>query len=149
MKSFSKNREGFFMSNYVYEEPTYYGVYVQFTSEGGTKSYDGSPLVNGTVAMTDGPRGGIYDPHRTDYSNCSPRINISTNGNFSFRTTGSQTAVGSSFNTIEVDVDAFKKSLEGRDLNGNVITWDKIKYHDIRLKEGKLIVNMVPIPPSE
>ena len=137
------------MSNFIYEEPTYYGVYVKFTSTGGSKNYDGSPLTMGTVTMTDGPRGGIYDPDRTDYSSCSPEISIGTNGNFSVRATGSQTEVGSSLNTIELDVDAFKKSLEGRDLKGNVITWDKIKYHDIRLEEGTLTVNIAPIiPPS-
>ena len=137
------------MSNYVYEKPTYYGVYVKFTSAGGEKTYDGAPLTNGSVTMSDGPRGGIYEEHRTDYSNCEPRISIGTRGNFTFRATGSQTAVGSSLNTIELDVDAFKKSLEGRDLKDNVITWDKIKYHDIRLQEGLLVVKASPIIPPE
>ena len=56
---------------------------ITLTSAGGTKTYDGTPLTNGTVTIT---AGSLADP-----------------SDLTYRATGSQTEVGSSLNYIDVE----------------------------------------------
>ena len=86
---------------------------ITLTSAGGTKTYDGTALTNGTVTITDGS---LVDP-----------------SDLTYRATGTQTEVGSSLNTIEVNYSSDQMS----------------KNYTVRLVTGTLTVNASPVTPDD
>ena len=86
---------------------------ITLTSAGGTKTYDGTALTNGTVTITEGE---LVDP-----------------SDITYRATGTQTEVGSSLNTIEVNYASDQMS----------------KNYDVTLAEGTLTVISQSIDPTD
>ncbi|MDM8204475.1 hypothetical protein QUW03_08890, partial [Faecalicoccus acidiformans] len=85
---------------------------ITLTSAGGTKTYDGTALTNGTVTLT----GELVDP-----------------SDITYRATGTQTEVGSSLNTIEV----------------NYASDQMRNNYEVTLVTGTLTVNAAPVVPDD
>ncbi|MBM6831314.1 hypothetical protein H5982_04220, partial [Faecalicoccus acidiformans] len=84
---------------------------ITLTSAGGNKSYDGTALTNDTVTLT----GELVDP-----------------SDITYRATGTQTEVGSSLNTIEV----------------NYASDQMRANYEVTLVTGTLTVNAAPVTPT-
>ena len=84
---------------------------ITLTSSGGTKTYDGTVLTNGTVTIT---AGSLANP-----------------SDLTYRATGTQTEVGSSLNTIEV----------------NYASDQMRANYSVTLQTGTLTVNAAPVTP--
>ena len=82
---------------------------ITITSQGATKTYDGRALTNGRVTITSG--------------------SLAKPNDLTYRAVGSQTAVGSSRNTIRV-------TFANETMEGNYI---------VTLEEGMLVVNALPV----
>lgn len=130
------------MSNYVYEEPKYLSFHVTLVSAGGTKHYNGTPLTNPVISVTYGPVVGIY---QEDENNIKYNMGIDV-GEGCWKATGSQTAVGSSLNTIEVYHDKIKETLVDKYNYG--ISGKNIVHWNIDTSEGTLTVNSQPVVPE-
>lgn len=129
------------MSNYVYEEPKYLSFHVTLASAGGTKNYNGIPLTNPVISVTYGPVVGIY---QEDENNIKYNMGVDV-GEGCWKATGSQTEVGSSFNTIEVYHDKIKETLVDKYNYG--ISGKNIVHWNINTSEGTLTVKGVPVVP--
>ena len=103
-------------NNPLFETSTSFNIEkrkITLTSAGGTKTYDGTYLTNGTVTIT---QGSLMDP-----------------SDITYRATGKQLEVGSSFNTIEIEY-----------------CNDRIKnFYEITLVLGTLTVNAAPVIPDD